>query len=207
MALTFDQDRKSRLLVLPAWFDEANKLRRQTVEIMRGLDLAGIDCALPDLPGCNESQALLAEQTLEGWSTAAAAAAVWFRATHVLTLRAGALISPSGLPGWSYAPIGGPRVLRNLLRARAIAASEAGQRERPEDLLAAARRDGLEVAGWRLGGALFRALETVEPSSQLVAIEQQSLVGPPLWLRAEPDDDSQQAAELAAIIAGGINGQ
>ena len=49
----------------PALFDEANKLRRRhTVEVIRRLDAAGIDCLLPDLPGCGESLSPLAEQTL-----------------------------------------------------------------------------------------------------------------------------------------------
>ncbi len=67
MALVFDRGREHRLLVLPAWFDEANKLRRHTVEVMRRLDLSGIDSFLPDLPGCNESEAELPVQTLQCW--------------------------------------------------------------------------------------------------------------------------------------------
>ena len=46
-------------------FDEANKLRHFTIELMRRLDTAGIDTFLPDLPGCNESLAPLEAQT--GW--------------------------------------------------------------------------------------------------------------------------------------------
>ena len=53
MLLGFDRGRAVRVLILPAWFDEANKLRRFTVGVMRRLDAAGIDCFLPDLPGCN----------------------------------------------------------------------------------------------------------------------------------------------------------
>ena len=62
--------------MLPAWFDEGNKLRHFTVEVMRRLDGAGIDSFLPDLPGCNESLAPLEQQTLESWRTEAAEAAL-----------------------------------------------------------------------------------------------------------------------------------
>ena len=52
MALSFDQHRRWRLLIVPALFEEANRLRRFTVEVMRRLDNAGVDSFLPDLPGC-----------------------------------------------------------------------------------------------------------------------------------------------------------
>ena len=107
LALVFNRARERRLLVLPGWFDEANKMRRQTVEVMRRLDLAGIDSMLPDLPGCNESEMPLAEQTLEDWRAAADAAARHFNATNVLAIRGGALLAPSRLPGWAYAAVDG----------------------------------------------------------------------------------------------------
>ncbi|MGN6498040.1 MAG: hypothetical protein ACTHK5_12010, partial [Tsuneonella sp.] len=81
MALAFDRAREHRLMVLPALFDEANKLRRQTIEVMRRLDLSGIDSMLPDLPGCNESLQSLAIQTPTTWREAMAGAATHFGAT------------------------------------------------------------------------------------------------------------------------------
>ena len=98
------------MLVLPALFDEANKLRRLTVEVMRRLDGAGVDSVLPDLPGCNESRQPLEAQTLDHWREAARAAATHCGATHVLTLRGGALTAPSELPGWAYSPVAGRQV-------------------------------------------------------------------------------------------------
>ena len=206
LALVFDRARAQRVLVLPAWFDEANKLRRQTVEVMRRLDLSGIDSVLPDFPGCNESPAPLAEQTLGTWREAARAATGHFHATHVLTVRAGALLAPGGMPGWRYAPASGARVLRSLLRARTIASREAGHAERTEDLQALARQEGIELAGWRIGAAMFSALEDAEPATDLVEIEQSMLGGPGLWLRAEPDEDPEQADALAALIAIQVGG-
>lgn len=206
LALAFDRDRPHRLLVLPALFDEGNKLRRLTVEVMRRLDLSGIDCLLPDLPGTNESTARLEEQTLDGWRVAAKEAAAHFRATCVLAIRAGGLLAPPELPGWRYAPIGGRQVLRAMLRARTIAASEAGRQERTDELQALARQEGIELAGWRIGAAMFAALEAAEPAGEHATIEQASVGGPGLWLRAEPSEDSAQADAVAAIVAIGMTG-
>lgn len=203
MLLAFDRGRALRVLVCPAWFDEANKLRRFTVEVMRRLDAAGIDTLLPDLPGCNESLAPLQGQTLAGWRTGIASAADELRATHVLAIRAGALIAPAGLPGWHYAAQSGPKLLRAMIRARTIAAREAGIAETSEGLMAQGRETGLTLGGWNVGAALFRALASAEPelAPGQSDIAQSSLGGPGLWLRAEPDEDAGQAERLAATIA------
>jgi hypothetical protein len=206
MLLAFDRDRPVRLLICPAWFDEANKLRRFTVELMRRLDAAGIDSFLPDLPGCNESPSPLQNQTLTVWGSAMTAAAEALGATHVLAIRAGALIAPPGLPGWHYAAQSGPKLLRGMIRARTIAAREAGVSESSDGLLATGREKGLILGGWPIGAAMFRELETAEPalSAQQTSIAAPELGGPGLWLRAEPDDDAGQADRLAALIAQGI---
>ncbi len=199
----FDRRRAQRVLVCPAWFDEANKLRRFTLEVMRRLDRAGIDTLLPDLPGCNESLAPLAQQTLESWRNAMAAAARSLGATHVLAIRAGALAAPEGLPGWHYAAQSGPKLLRAMLRARTIAAREAGVSETSEAVMAIGRSEGLVLGGWPIGAAMLRALESAEPTlgPGQSEIAQAQLGGPGLWLRAEPDEDAGQADRLAALIA------
>lgn len=202
LLVAFDRDRPIRVLVLPAWFEEANKLRRFTLEVMRRLDAAGIDSLLPDLPGCNESLAPLENQTLDGWRSAAMAAASALRATHVLAIRAGALLAPESLPGWHYGPQSGPKLLRGMIRARTIASREAGIAETSEALAEAGRAEGLVLGGWRLGAEMFRALETAEPALApgQSEIAQPALGGPGLWLRAEPDEDAGQADRLAALI-------
>lgn len=206
MALVFDQGRTPRLLVLPALFDEANKLRRQIAEVMHRLDLSGVDSFLPDLAGCNESTEPLEAQTLENWRSAAQAAVAEFGATHVLAIRAGCLLTPPGLPGWRYAPTTGAKVLRSLLRARTIAAREAGGSETIEALSAAARTHGIELAGWNFGAAMFSSLEkaVANTDSQQAVIHQSDIGGGSLWLRAEPDDDPEQADMLAALMAMGM---
>lgn len=203
MLLAFDRDRSVRVLVCPAWFDEANRMRRFTVEVMRRLDSAGIDSLLPDLPGCNESLAPLENQTLEGWRSGMVSAAEALRATHVLAIRAGALVAPPGLPGWHYAAQDGPGLLKAMLRARLIAARESGISENSEALAAKGREEGLVLGGWPIGPALFRALEQAEPALPpgRSEIPQGALGGPGLWLRAEPDEDAGQADRLAALVA------
>jgi hypothetical protein len=208
LLVAFDRGRNLRLLICPAWFDEANKLRRFTLEVMRRLDRAGVDCLLPDLPGCNESLAPLESQTLEGWRAAMTAAAETLRATHVLAIRAGALIAPPALPGWHYAAQSGPKLLRGMIRARTIAAREAGLAETSEGLMAEGRAAGLTLGGWRIGPAMFAALETAEPTLApgQSDLAQSAVGGPGLWLRAEPGEDAGQADRLAARIVQSLAG-
>ena len=206
MALTFDQLRRWRLLIVPALFDEANRLRRFTVEVMRRLDNAGVDSFLPDLPGCNESLQSLETQTAEAWREAVSAAAKHFRASHVLGIRGGSLLLPVELPGWRYAPVNGASMLRQMLRARIIAQRETGLTETQERLLAEAGEQGLELAGYRLGADFIRDFQSLTPtiSPAISEIGQDMLGGAGLWLRAEPGEDRGQADALAAILAIGI---
>ena len=144
LAVCFDEARAHRLLIIPALFDEANKLRRLTVEVMRRLDGAGIDCFLPDLPATNESLQPLAAQTSASWQAAMATTGAHFRATHVLGIRGGALLMPPGLPGWRYAPVKGATILRQLLRARILIAERVNLLAQPTS-----PRERLAVAAGR----------------------------------------------------------
>jgi hypothetical protein len=205
--LAFDQRRAYRLLVVPALFDESNRLRRLTVEVMRRLDAAGIDAFLIDLPGCNESLASPGEQTVEGWRAAVAAAAEHFGVSHLLGIRGGALLLPADLPGWRYAPVNGANLLRQMLRARIVASREAGVAESQEGLIAQGQSDGLDLAGHRLGPEMLRQLQSARPAPVPGHADiSQDMVGGGggLWLRAEPGDDRAQADALAAILAVGM---
>lgn len=205
-ALAFDRKRPRRLLVIAPLFDEANKLRRQLVEVMRRLDHAGIDCFLPDLPGWNESPRSMRDQTLHGWRHSADAAAAHFRTTHVLAVRAGAIIASPSLPGWRYAPVGGATILRTLLRASIIAEREAGREQTLADLTERGRAEGLELAGYAISLALFTELEAghLPDNGRQGDIDQQAIGGSGLWLRAEPGFDPAQADALAAFVAMGM---
>ena len=196
--------RTACVLIVPALFEEMNRTRRMLVEAMRALHAHAIDVILPDLPGCNESTADFSAQSLDSWRGAMADAALYFGATHVLAVRGGALVAPAHLPGWALEPAKGAGLLRQLLRARAIAAREAGCEERIEDLLTAGRISGLELAGYRCGAALIAGLETAVPAPHLAPIALSEIGGAALWLRSEPGEDAAQSAALATHLAAGI---
>lgn len=199
-ALSFDRRRHTRLLILPALFDEANRMRRLTVQTMRRLDALGIDVMLPDLPGTNESRQPLETVTVDSWRAAMNAAARHFGATHALAIRGGALVRPP-LPGPDYAPAKGASILRQLLRARILSSREAGHSETAEQLLAQGMEGGLVLAGYSLGAALIGQLQRAEPSPGQATISQSDIGGGGLWLRAEPSNDPAQAEALATRIA------
>jgi hypothetical protein len=154
---------------------------------------------LPDLPGTNESLSGLPAQDARHWQDAMGAAARHFSATHALGLRGGCLFTPP-LPAFHYAPVKGAQILRGMLRARMLASREAGLEENREALTASAREDGLVLAGYPLGSALFRDLERLEPATGASVIAQDRIGGSGLWLRAEPDEDAAQADALAALL-------
>ncbi len=205
LAIGFGPGNAARLLVLPAWFDESNKLRHFTIQAMRALEKRGLASVMPDLPGCNESLASLEHQDLAGWRSCVADAATQLGCTHVLAIRAGANIAPA-LPGFAFAPLAGKSALRALLRARSISAKEAGREEKSADLLQLGKAEGLDLAGYRLGAYMIAQLADAElpATAPLTEIKQAELGGPALWLRMEPDHDQQQAETLAALIAADI---
>ncbi len=202
LLLSFDEGRDRRILILPALFDEANKMRRFTVQLMRRLNSAEVDCFLPDLPGCNDSLSPLSEQTLASWRSAVDAAAKQFGVTHFLSVRAGALIAPASLPGWHYAPQTGAKLLRGMMRAKIIAEREAGRDTSSDQMLTVGRSQGIELNGWFIGSAMLNQLETAEPvvGERITSVEQKALGGAGLWLRAEPDQDNAQSDALASIV-------
>ena len=204
-ALTCDHGRETRLLIVPALFDEGNRLRRLTVDVMRRLDGAGIDCVLPDLPGCNESMQPLEFQDTADWLDAMVAAARHFGATHALGIRGGCLFTPDHLPGWHYAPVKGSAILRQMLRARVLSAREAGREEDRDRLDAMAREEGIVLAGYPLGRDFYVQFEPMVPDADAKVIAQDDIGGSGLWLRAEPGENPKQADALAATLAIGLN--
>lgn len=201
-----DGDEKARLLIVPALFDEGNKMRRFTVEVMRRLSASGIACFLPDLPGLNESSLPLEEQTPSDWQAAMEGAARHFAATHMLAIRGGALAAPRNVPGWHYAPLAGASQLRQMLRARILASREAGRSETQDSLLEHGRVKGLELAGYRLGPDFLSEFGGIVADARpdVQTITQDRLGGPGLWMRPEPGEDASQADALAAVIAVGV---
>ncbi|MCJ2181655.1 hypothetical protein MTR62_02875 [Novosphingobium sp. 1949] len=205
-ALCLGNGTAGRVLIIPALFDEGNKLRRFTVETMRALAQAGIASVLPDLPGCNESLQPLETQTPARWAEAIRMCAAHFEVDLVLGLRGGALFTPADLPALHYAPTSGATILRQLLRARIVSAREAGYSETRDALAALALRDGITLTGYRLGARFFAQFETLTPAPDTPLIEQATLPGGGLWRRAEPSEDPTQARALAHMVADHLAG-
>ncbi len=204
-ALSFDRSRRARLLIVPALFDEGNKLRRFTVDLMRRLDAAGIDSVLPDLPGCNESLLPLQAQDPTDWLDAMTAAARHFRATHALGIRGGCLFVPQGLSAFHYAPVRAAAILRQMLRARILSSREAGREESRDALAQAAVTQGITLAGYDLGADFYRHFEAMAPQPVTGVLTQEEIGGSGLWLRAEPSHDPAQSEVLCAVLASRID--
>lgn len=204
MVMGLDAGRERRVLIVAPLFEEANKFRHQLAEIMRRLDVWGIDSFLPDLPGCNESLAPHSAQTIAHWRACVAAAFEHVSATDILAVRSGCWLVPETASGWLYAPSKPKQVLRGLVRSRVLSSKEAGRDESADAILDRARTEGIKLAGWALGPQLISELENAEfaPTTGFTVIEQAEVGGKPLWLRAENDHDPQQADAIAAIISG-----
>lgn len=196
-----DADRK--ILLVPPLFEEMNRTRRMMVEAMRHLAAHDVASVLPDLPGCNESRAALATQSIESWRRAICDAADQFAATHVASIRGGCLLDDApDLPVWRLAPAKGASLLKTLLRTRISADKEAGITTSAEQLMAAGRDHGLDLAGHALGPALLAGLEKATPSARDGITEAMltDIAGTPLWLRSEPGDSPEMSAAMAMHI-------
>jgi hypothetical protein len=200
-----DGDEKARLLIVPALFDEGNKMRRFTVEVMRRLSASGIACFLPDLPGLNESGLPLEEQTPSDWQAAMEGAARHFGATHMLAIRGGALAAPRDVPAGITPPRRGQPVAPDAPRPHPRL-REAGRSETQDSLLEHGRVKGLELAGYRLGPDFLSEFGGIVADARpdVQTITQDMLGGPGLWMRPEPGEDASQADALAAVIAVGV---
>jgi hypothetical protein len=192
--LRFGQDLPVTLAVLPALFEEANRMRRFTVSVMRRLAERGISTALPDFPGMGESLMQLASVSLTDWQQFAQD----FSQSHPASIafRGGCLLDAPFAHRWRLAPDSGERLLRDMVRATAMSAGvNAGEID------ATARRDGARLAGSIFSAGLYNDLQAAVavPDAFVSAIE-----GPKLWRLAEPGDDPAYAAAVADDIAGWV---
>lgn len=194
-------------LVLPL-FEEANRTRALGVAMLRALADQGIAGVLPDLPGTGESSTRLEDIGISNWPEALSAA-IGVDA-HAAAMRGGCLVA-GNVPAkshWYFAPHNGEAVVRELVRAKQVAAREAGENFDPAEI----DRDGppLEFSGNRLPRPLLRALAASEPDMappcRVVRLEGDTatadlhVAGSPLWRRAEPDNDLALAEALAADL-------
>jgi hypothetical protein len=205
-ALCFGLRYDRRIMILPPLFDEMNRVRRMLVQAMRALDAQECGSFMPDLPGCNESLAALAAQDLSSWRSAVVAAASQIGATHVATIRGGALIDDavSGLPHWRLAPVKGQSLLKTMVRTRIAGAKEEGMALTEAGLLAEAQLQQMSFAGNLLSSAMVAQLAQAVPADLGDVVERrlgEDIVGSTLWLRAEPQHDFAMSDSIANDLA------
>ena len=188
--LSFGEASAARtILIVPPLFDEMNRTRRMLVEAMRTLAERAVRTLLPDLPGCNESLAEIAAQDLHIWRNAMTAAAGQLGATHIASIRGGALIDGgTALPHRRLAPAKGASILKTMLRTRIAADRETGRTSSIESLLADAQNGPIELAGYLLSPEMLFSLEHGEaaPMEGAPEVTLADIGGSALWLRAEP---------------------
>lgn len=187
-----------RVLILPALFDEANRLRRATVELTRRLLAADVGTILPDLPGTGESQTGIARICWADWQQAvwnlSALLPPWPRLT--VSLRGGALLDHYLEPGarasaWRFCPDTGARLLRDLTRTQAF-----GDVVEPGYPLGPRLRDPLAAAVPVEDDDVRTVRLTGDPAPADLYVD-----GARLWRQAEPGEDAALVDHLAADIA------
>lgn len=203
--LSFGEANNCRILIIPPLFDEMNRMRRVLASAMRDLAERGIGSVLLDLPGCSESLASLQDQSLNDWRDAVTACAEQLNVTHIAALRGGALIDGGKpeFPHWRLAPVKGALLLKTMIRTRIAGEKEAGNVVTEAAILAQAETAPVELAGNMLGPAMLAQLAVAEPAALRQLTERklgEDIMGSPLWLRAEPQDDSIFAASIAADL-------
>lgn len=201
------------VIALPP-FEEANRLRALAVSVARKLADEGLGVAIPDLPGTGESLTDIAATRLADWRDAFAAAGASVGKTRLIaSIRAAALFDrdDGAIGQWRLSPQDGPRLMREMIRTRLAGLREDGCETTSATLSDEAKCDGLELSGHWLTPALFGDLENaaplpvhplrtvrlggdVQPADHLIE-------APPLWRRAEPDNDMHLAQMLADDIS------
>jgi pimeloyl-ACP methyl ester carboxylesterase len=201
------------LFILP-FFDEANRMRRTVRLAMAHLAQAGIGAILPDLPGQNESLIAVKDVTMNDWRDALASFAAHLDRPYIsASFRGGCLIDDAagGAAAWRCAPARGAHILRTMLRTRIASDKEAGIISTQDGLIASANAAPLELGGNLLSAAMLAQLQAAEvadlPNCRSVSLnpdDAEHITGSPLWLRAEPGEDTAFASAIASdIIAWG----
>lgn len=202
------------VIALPP-FEEANRLRSLAVALARRLANEGLAAAIPDLPGTGESLTDIAATRLADWHDAFVAATASTGETRLIaSIRAAALFDQDNdaIGHWRLSPQDGPRLLREMMRTRIAGLREDGRDATGTTLREEAKTDGIELSGHWLTPALFGDLEEAAPlpvdplrTVRLGGDVQPAdhlMDAPPLWRRAEPDNDIVLAQMLADDIAG-----
>lgn len=196
------------VVMLPALFEEHNRTRAFAVTICRALADRGAASILPDLPGQGESLVPTQNATLGGWRDALRnliEAQGALNPVIVASMRGGSIVcSEAGVCGhWRLSPITGQTLLRDLMRAQAVAGDDlAGQGDQTIEavgnVISRAMADALETHV--AFGPTCAPLRTIRLESDPAPADLK-LPGGPLWRRAEPGNDPALAALLADDLA------
>lgn len=181
-----------QIIIIEPLFEEANRCRRLLVSVMRGLAANGIGSVLPDLPGTGESLVDIRDVAFSDWHEALGTVVEMVQPVVIASLRGGALLE-RGLPAkgyWRFAPETGTRIVRDLRRTQLSGSALYAGHAINDAFLAA-----LEVAPT----VPVAPLRTVRLESD-AADADAKIAGSPLWRRAEPGDDPELAAALAADL-------
>jgi len=202
------------ILLVPPLLEELNRCRAFLTAIMRGLAAAGFRAVLPDLPGTGESPRDLSTVGLDDWTGAVGLLSFDLKARSQVPLlasfRGGCLIEAEAdvAARWRFAPVAGPALTRDLVRARQAILPD---KTRSEAIVEDARNVPTEFAGYHLPPALFAALHDAPPHEadgvRTVRLTSDpapadlKLDGRPLWRQAEPGTDADLSSAIAADIA------
>lgn len=196
------------VLIAPALFEEANRLRGWTIALMRELAHRGVASVLPDLPGQGESVWKTEHCAVAKWRTALATAAASLGKPHLFAIRGGTLLDGECLTAGRYhfAPVPGGDLIRDLVRIRQLSAEENDEAFNPE----AIRPPGppVELAGnilsrWLiddLKAAMPRTADRVARPETDARAAQMRLTGTALWRRARPEEDHDLIRAVATDI-------
>lgn len=186
-----------KVLILPALFDEANRMRRFTIQLMHRLVESKIGSVLPDLPGTGESLLDLEKVSWLDWIEAVRIVGNRLPAGERLTvaIRGGAILdrfaaadSNFSHRAWQLSPESGKRMLDGMHRTMIVA--------------------GRDVPGYNLSEHLAAPLALAVPgladrvvrlASDPVAADHK-IAAAPLWRRAEPGEDLALIEQVAADI-------
>ena len=195
------------ILVLQPLFEEANRMRRVLVEVMRGLAQHGYATVLPDLPGTNDSAIATVDARFEHWAEAVRSVSAEVTPIATIAVRGGALLDgrATGMPHWRLSPETGTRLLRDMVRATAVSAGL-----KTSDFDIQARTSPEQLVGNLIHPELYTAInaarfDTVD--ARTVRLEGDTghadlhIPGAPPWRRAEPGDDPTLVAAMVDDIA------
>jgi pimeloyl-ACP methyl ester carboxylesterase len=201
--LQFGEQTSPKILFVPPFFEEANRVRHMIVNVMRHLADRGFSTALPDLPGTGESLVSLDQVSFADWQNALAAAAqALANPQMVVSFRTGSLVDHAADAAhiWRCAPETGARLVRDLQRTTLT--GTAAEQHGGTVLLAGNRLrqtliDDLKAAAPIPHHSLRVARLATDASPADVRLD-----GGPLWRRSEPGDDP---ALQAAIVHDVLN--